>query len=87
MRKPTVSQIKKSGILGEHFFTRATLKFHNQTMSSFTTHWLNKEAGVVLLSAPLAGTSGYVIFTTRRYVRVCADGSLVHVNSSADGYA
>jgi hypothetical protein len=80
MRKPTVSQIKKSGILGEHFFTRATLKFHKQTMASFTTQWLNKEAGIVLLSAPLAGVSGNVIFMTRRYVQVCADGSLVHVS-------
>ena len=80
MRKPTVLQIKQSGILGEHFFTRATLKFHKQTMASFTTQWLNKRTGVVLLSAPLAGESGNVIFMTRRYVRVCADGSLVHVS-------
>ena len=80
MRKPTVSQIKKSGILGEHFFTRATLKFHKQTMASFTTQWLNKRTGVVLLSAPLPGASGYVVYMTRRYVRVCADGSLLLIS-------
>ncbi len=76
MRKPTVTQIKQSGILGEHFFTRSTLKFHRQTMASFSTQWLNKRTGVVLLSAPSPGESGYVVYMTRRYVRVCADGSL-----------
>jgi hypothetical protein len=80
MRKPTPSQIKQSGILGEHFFTRATLEFYRQTMASFTTQWINKKEGVVLLSAPLAGESGNVIFMTRRYVQVCLDGSLVHIS-------
>lgn len=80
MRKPTVTQIKQSGILGEHFFSPATMEFFGQKMSSFTTQWLNKRTGVVLLSAPLPGHSGYVVYMTRRYVRVCADGSLLLIS-------
>jgi hypothetical protein len=33
MKKPTVTQIKESGVLGEHFFSRDTLKFFNQSLS------------------------------------------------------
>jgi hypothetical protein len=42
MKKPTVTQIKDSGVLGEYFFSRDTLKFFNQSVSSFTTAWFDR---------------------------------------------
>jgi hypothetical protein len=46
MKKPTVTQIKDSGVLGEYFFSRDTLKFFNQSLSSFTTAWFDRDNSV-----------------------------------------
>jgi hypothetical protein len=52
MKKPTVTQIKDSGVLGEYFFSRDTLKFFNQSLSSFTTAWFDREAACRMLVRP-----------------------------------
>ena len=66
MKKPTPSDIRKSQILGTHFFSRNTLRFFGQTMRSFKTAWYDKEKGIVKLYAPskLAG------FNTVRFIDV-----------------
>jgi hypothetical protein len=48
MKKPTVTQIKDSGVLGEYFFSRDTLKFFNQSVSSFTTAWFDRDNSVCM---------------------------------------
>ena len=51
-RKPSPSDIKHSGVLGEFFFSRKTMRFFNQTMRDFKTEWHDKEAGIVRVFAP-----------------------------------
>ncbi len=52
MKKPTVSQIKQSEVLGPHYFTRSTMAFFNQTMADFKTQWHDKALGIVRVFAP-----------------------------------
>jgi hypothetical protein len=73
MNKPTVTQIKDSGVLGEYFFSRDTLKFFNQSVSSFTTAWIDRDANVVCLYAPVRDSTGAKVGTTKRYIKVNGD--------------
>jgi hypothetical protein len=73
MKKPTVTQIKQSGVLGEHFFSRDTLRFFNQSLSSFTTAWLDRDASVVCLYAPVRDSTGAKVGTTKRLIKVDGD--------------
>ena len=73
MKKPTVTQIKESGVLGEYFFSRDTLKFFNQSVSSFTTAWFDREASVVCLYAPVKDSTGAKVGTTKRLIKVDGD--------------
>ena len=70
MQKPTISNIKQSGVLGEHFFSRDTLRFFGQTMSSFKTDWHNNDKGIVRLYAPMRDHTGQRIGTTERYLKI-----------------
>lgn len=70
MRKPTPSQIKQSGVLGEHFFSRDTLRFFGQSMRSFRTQWSDRDNGVVCLMAPMFDRDGTCMGTTRRFIQV-----------------
>ena len=74
MRKPTPTQIKQSGVLGEHFFSRDTLKFFGQRMSSFSTDWECQDTGIVRLHAPMIDHRGERIGTTERWVKVSDEG-------------
>jgi hypothetical protein len=80
MKKPTVTQIKESGVLGEYFFSRDTLKFFNQSLSDFTTAWIHMEASVVCLYAPVRDSTGTKVGTTKRYIKVNGD-SLTEVTA------
>ena len=51
MRKPNPSDIKHSGVLGEHYFSRESMRFFGQTMKDFKTVWHNKGKGIVKLFA------------------------------------
>jgi hypothetical protein len=73
MKKPTVTQIKESGVLGEYFFSRDTLKFFNQSVSDFTTAWIDRDASVVCLYAPVKDSTGAKVGTTKRYIKVNGD--------------
>jgi hypothetical protein len=73
MKKPTVTQIKDSGVLGEHFFSRDTLQFFNQSLSDFTTAWFDREASVVCLYAPVKDSTGTKVGTTKRLIKVNGD--------------
>jgi hypothetical protein len=73
MKKPTVTQIKESGVLGEYFFSRDTLKFFNQSVSSFTTAWIHRDAGILCLYAPVKDSTGTKVGTTKRYIKVNGD--------------
>ena len=76
MQKPTITQIKQSGVLGEYFFSRDTLRFFGQTMSSFKTDWQDKDNGIVRLYAPIINYSGENVGTTERFVQIeCDAGS------------
>ena len=70
MKKPTVTNIKQSGVLGEHFFSRDTLRFFGQTMSSFKTDWHNKDQGIVRIYAPMRDHTGQRMGTTERFVDI-----------------
>ena len=70
MKKPTVTNIKQSGVLGEHFFSRDTLRFFGQTMSSFKTDWHNKDQGIVRVYAPMRDHTGQRMGTTERFVDI-----------------
>jgi len=69
MQKPTITQIKQSGVLGEYFFSRDTLRFFGQTMSSFKTDWQDKDNGIVRLYAPMF-MGGDNVGTTERFLQV-----------------
>ena len=73
MKKPTVTQIKQSGVLGEYFFSRDTLRFFNQTVSSFTSAWFDKDKSVVCLFAPVRDSAGVKVGTTKRFIKVDGD--------------
>lgn len=73
MRKPTPSEIKQSGVLGEHFFSRNTLRFFGQSISMFKTEWTCRKAGVVRLYAPYFDRRGNPIGVTERWVKVDGD--------------
>lgn len=73
MRKPTPSQIKQSGVLGEHFFSRDSLNFFGQRMSSFSTEWECRNSGIVRLHAPMIDHRGDCVGTTERWVKVDGD--------------
>lgn len=73
MRKPTPSEIKQSGVLGEHFFSRNTLRFFGQTMSMFKTEWACRKSGVVRLYAPCCDFRGERTGATERWVKVDGD--------------
>jgi hypothetical protein len=73
MRKPTPTQIKESGVLGEYFFSRDTLRFFGQTMRSFRTQWLDRDNGVVCLMAPSYDHEGTYMGMTRRFIQVIGD--------------
>jgi hypothetical protein len=70
MQKPTISNIKQSGVLGEHFFSRDTLRFFGQTMSSFKTEWYDKDQGILRLYAPMRDHTGERMGTTVRYLKI-----------------
>ena len=70
MKKPTITQIKQSGVLGEYFFSRDTLRFFGQTMSSFKTDWQDKDNGIVRLYAPMIDYLGDNVGTTERFLQV-----------------
>ena len=70
MQKPTITNIKQSGVLGEHFFSRDTLRFFGQTMSSFKTDWHNKDKGIVRIYAPMRDHRGERMGTTERFVDI-----------------
>ena len=70
MQKPTITQIKQSGVLGEYFFSRETLRFFGQTMSSFKTDWQDKDNGIVRLYAPMIDYLGDNVGTTERFLQV-----------------
>ena len=69
MQKPTITQIKQSGVLGKYFFNRDTLRFFGQTMSSFKTDWQDKDSGIVRLYAPMF-IGGDNVGTTERFLQV-----------------
>ena len=69
MQKPTITQVKQSGVLGEYFFSRDTLRFFGQTMSSFKTDWQDKDNGIVRLYAPMF-IGGDNVGTTERFLQV-----------------
>ena len=73
MQKPTITQIKQSGVLGEYFFSRETLRFFGQTMSSFKTDWQDKDNGIVRLYAPMIDYLGDNVGTTERFVKIKCD--------------
>jgi hypothetical protein len=68
--KPTVYDIKQSLALGPHFFSRDTLRFFGQTMSSFKTDWHNKDQGIVRIYAPMRDHTGQRMGTTERFVDI-----------------
>jgi hypothetical protein len=68
--KPTVYDIKQSLALGPHFFSRDTLRFFGQTMSSFKTDWHNKDQGIVRIYAPMRDHKGQRMGTTERFVDI-----------------
>lgn len=70
MQKPTITNIKQSGVLGEHFFSRNTLRFFGQKMSSFKTDWHDKDKGILLLYAPIRDHTGTKIGITKRYLKI-----------------
>lgn len=70
MQKPTITNIKQSGVLGEHFFSRDTLRFFGQTMSSFKTDWHDKDQGIVRVYAPMRDHTGQRMGTTERFVDI-----------------
>lgn len=70
MKKPTIYEIKRSGVLGKYFFNRDTLRFFGQTMSSFKTDWHNKDQGIVRVYAPMRDHTGQRIGTTERFIDV-----------------
>lgn len=74
MRKPTPSEIKQSGVLGEHFFSRNTLRFFGQSMTTFKTEWACREEGIVRLYAPCYDFSGERTGITERWVKVSDEG-------------
>ena len=75
MQKPTITQIKQSGVLGEYFFSRDTLRFFGQTMSSFKTDWHDINNGIIRLYAPMI-IDGDNVGTTERFVQIeCDAGS------------
>ena len=80
MKKPTVTQIKESGVLGKHFFSRDTLRVFNQPLSSFTTAWFDRDASVVCLYAPVRDSTGAKVGTTKRYIKV-SDDNLIEVTA------
>ena len=73
MKKPTVTQIKDSGVLGKHFFSRDTLQFFNQSLSDFTTAWIHMGAGILCLYAPVKDSTGAKVGTTKRLIKVNGD--------------
>ena len=75
MQKPTITQVKQSGVLGEYFFSRDTLRFFGQTMSSFKTDWHDINNGIIRLYAPMI-IDGDNVGTTERFVQIeCDAGS------------
>ena len=68
--KPTVYDIKQSLALGPHFFSRDTLRFFGQTLSSFKTEWHDKDQGILRLYAPIIDYRGDRMGTTERFLDV-----------------
>ena len=77
MKKPTSAQIKQSGVLGEYFFSRKTLRFFGQTMSSFKTEWHDKAKGIIRVYAPRVIYDGSV-GVTERFVKIDDTGRIIH---------
>ena len=72
MRKPTPSEIKANGVLGERFFSRGTMRFFGQRMSDFKTEWHDLSRWTVRLYAPMyMGMGGKRCGTTERFIDVC----------------
>jgi hypothetical protein len=70
MKKPTIYEIKQSGVLGEYFFRRDTLRFFGQIMSNFNTDWHNKDKGIVRIYATRRDSHGQKIGITERFIDV-----------------
>ena len=68
MTKPTVNQIRESLALGPYFFSRDTLRFFGQTISSFKTEW--HDSNIVRIYAPMKDSSGDRIGTTERFIKI-----------------
>ena len=70
MKKPTIYEIKQSGVLGEYFFSRDTLRFFGQTMASFKVDWQNKNQGIVRVYATIRNSRGQPMGETERFVDI-----------------
>jgi hypothetical protein len=73
MKKPTVTQIKDSGVLGEYFFSRDAMAYFGQTLATFTTAWFDSEQSVVCLYAPMLDADGVKRGITKRYIKITDD--------------
>lgn len=73
MNKPTVAQIKQSGALGEHFFSRDAMAYFGQTLASFTTAWHDKAESILCLYAPMIDNEGVKRGVTKRLIKVDGD--------------
>jgi hypothetical protein len=52
---------------------RDTLKFFNQSLSSFTTAWFDRDNSIVCLYAPVRDSTGTKVGTTKRLIKVNGD--------------
>ena len=73
MKKPTVTQIKDSGVLGEHFFSRDAMAYFGQTLASFTTAWHDKAESILCLYAPMLDSAGAKRGVTKRLIKVTSN--------------
>ena len=51
-------------------YSRDTLRFFGQTMSSFKTEWYDKDKGIVRVYAPMRDHTGERMGTTERFVDI-----------------
>jgi len=73
MRIPTALDIKDSGVLGQHYFSRDTMRFFGQTMRSFKTEWHDKQERIVRLYAPMRASTGELVGMTERLFKIEGD--------------
>tara|TARA_R110000868_G_scaffold356822_2_gene618280 strand:- start:186 stop:431 length:246 start_codon:yes stop_codon:yes gene_type:complete len=78
MKMPTIGEIKDSGVLGEHFFSPATMEFFGQKMSSFELRWYDKDYKIIELRAKRWSSRGTPAGLTERFLQI-RTGGLVEV--------